>query len=709
MQGPPKHRHDGDSPLPLGMDWSPPPKLWAGRDTIWPHDHRSGWSYCVTIPSWVVLPKSKDSDPIVFYRVLVGIQSPEGVTTTRPILRRFNDFLKLFAAIKKAFPKKGLPPAPPKGLMRLKTRTLLEERRRSLEDWMGKLLSDIDISRCVAVASFLELEAAARSSFHDENRLSSESNPLTDSTASSSHVHSNLHLPKMLGSSSLTSECGSDTAYEISEIGSPSLGRDNHSEGGTEDFSLDDDLTSPIDRFMKYGMSNIDEGLFMGQAILEHLENYPKHKENTRRISNSVENNLINGNTSDASFLAGNMELFPDSDPGNIIHHARKNSAESIGSYMSTQRGSEASTSAKLNSIGDEPVQFSKVVDLSRSMDSVQGTDGQLNDVHLLLPTNQRQKLNGVLLSMQQRLATAKTDMEDLISRLNQEITVKHYLTTKVKDLEVELETTKQKGKDNLEQAMLLERERITQMQWEMEELRRSSMEMELRLKCQEDQSPDTGSIKVSFGREKDLLQELNATKKEMEDLVKRHREVEVKSKADIKVLVKEVKSLRNSQSELKQQLNQSLVEKSKMQELFEQEKISNEHRKAFWSNWLGECKSLLNELQDCEVALKENGGDVVMNIPSSPSSLDLLVTSDAKLDHLLDKAKRLQRDAATSVATSGDVSELDEDLRRLLADLVLGNGELRKQINSLIHNAAKNLSPGIDADEAASNESREQ
>ncbi|GFY96923.1 Phox (PX) domain-containing protein [Actinidia rufa] len=28
-QSPPKHRHDGTSPLPLGMDWSPPPRKWV--------------------------------------------------------------------------------------------------------------------------------------------------------------------------------------------------------------------------------------------------------------------------------------------------------------------------------------------------------------------------------------------------------------------------------------------------------------------------------------------------------------------------------------------------------------------------------------------------------------------------------------------------------------------------------------------------------
>ena len=45
----------------------------SGRDTVWPHDYHTGWSYCVIIPSWVVLPKSRDSDPVV---VLKLIDSP---------------------------------------------------------------------------------------------------------------------------------------------------------------------------------------------------------------------------------------------------------------------------------------------------------------------------------------------------------------------------------------------------------------------------------------------------------------------------------------------------------------------------------------------------------------------------------------------------------------------------------------------------------
>lgn len=62
---------------------------------------------------------------------------------------------------------------------------------------------------------------------------------------------------------------------------------------------------------------------------------------------------------------------------------------------------------------------------------------------------------------------------------------------------------------------------------------------------------------------EKDIVQELALKRQQLEDLTKRYQGLEVKAKADIKVLVKEVKSLRSSQAQLKQQLNESLEGKS--------------------------------------------------------------------------------------------------------------------------------------------------
>ena len=79
-----------------------------------------------------------------------------------------------------------------------------------------------------------------------------------------------------------------------------------------------------------------------------------------------------------------------------------------------------------------------------------------------------------------------------------------------------------------------------------------------------QDDNQEKESPKTSVIEEKDqLLQELDDTKNKLEQLLKKHQELEVKSKADVTVLVKEVKSLRSSQAELKQQLNQSLIGQS--------------------------------------------------------------------------------------------------------------------------------------------------
>ncbi|XP_057505023.1 PX domain-containing protein EREL1-like isoform X1 [Actinidia eriantha] len=688
---PPKHRHDGTSPLPLGMDWSPPPRKWNGRDTIWPHDPRTGWSYCVTIPSFVVRPKSRDSDPVVFYRVQVGIQSTEGITTIRGVLRRFNDFLKLFTVLKKAFPKKNLPPAPPKGLLRIKSRALLEERRCSLEDWMTKLLSDIDLSRSVAVASFLELEAAARSSFLDEKPNSSEANPSVNSTISPHKVHSNSSLSFLSASTSLTPDYGSDTAYE-SETGTPSLGRDNSSEGGTEDLSLDEDLTSPIEKLVRYGMSNIDEGLFMGETILEQLEGLPKHKQRAREINSAIGNNMDNGRASKSAFVADNrIEHCSEPENGKVIGHARKLSTESVGSDMSSLRGNELSGFP--NKFVEGPLDHPGGPEASRSMEVLGNTEFLSSDVQLVLPMDQRHNTNRVLMTMQRRLVTAKTDMEDLISRLNQEIAVKDYLATKVKDLEVELETTKQKSKDNLHQAILIERERVTQMQWDMEELRRKSLEMELKLKSQQVEKSDTESTDVSGTGERVLLQELDATKKQLEDVLTRHQELEVKSKADIKVLVKEVKYLRNTKAELEKDLSHSEKEKSEAERLLQLERQCGEHAKIAMRKLLHECGVLRNQLQECSINFHtENGDQVVIDSSSLSHALDLLITSDKKIDILLAEVQLIAQGEDSTIVSVDNVHKIDDvtkavedELRKMLKDIFTDNARLRKQVNSVL------------------------
>ncbi|XP_022982137.1 PX domain-containing protein EREL1-like [Cucurbita maxima] len=622
-RSPPKHRHDGTSPLPLGMDWSPPPRKWNGKDTVWPHDHHTGWSYCVIIPSWVALPKTRAADPVVFYRVQVGVQSPEGITALRRVLRRFNDFLNLFSNIKKAFPKKSIPPAPSKGILRIRTRALLEERRRSLEEWLTKLLSDIDISRSVAVASFLELEAAARSSFQNDNQEE-------------------------------PSDYGSDTAYEASELGTASLGRDDSSEIAIDDLAMDDDLSSPIEKLVKYGLSNIDEGLFMGQTILEQLEGRPKHKAHPRYNNNLKDGH--NGNTSKASYLDKNgLVPFLEPEHGEVIGHAQKLSDESVASDASSLRGGEISSFSRSNSIGNGSLDHSSA-EVSNAIEIHSNPELHFSRDALLLPKDHRHKMNRVLSTMHQRLVTARTDMEDLISRLNQEITVKDYLATMVKDLEVELETNKQKSKENLQQAILMEREKVTQMQWEMEELRHKSLEMELKSKSKEGENSFSVPRKEFTLQEKVSLQEeLDSTKEQLKNVSKRFEEFEGKSKADIRVLVKEVKSLRSTQAKLKQELSQTLQQKSKTEEFLQQERELRQHANAAWKKLLSECRSIHGRLQSCSINFTVDDYNHIAESSSLSNALEVLTTSEDRLNFLLTEANLLSDSIQTATSTTND------------------------------------------------------
>ncbi|KAG4136834.1 hypothetical protein ERO13_D07G033000v2 [Gossypium hirsutum] len=546
----------------------------------------------------------------------------------------------------------------------MKSRVLLEERRCSLEEWMTKLLSDFDLSRSVTVASFLELEAAARSAFQEVNKCSSEPNVAGNSTISSNEIHPSSNTSHIAGCSSVTSDYGSDTAYETSELGSPRLGRENSSDIGLGDLTLDEDLSGSIENFVKYGMSNIDEGLSMGQTILEQLEDFPRHKTHNRNINKTLEKDTYNGNGSRASFHGTDgLELFSEPEPAKAAGHARKLSTESVGSDVTSLRD----------------LQFSGAT-------------------QIVLPLDQRHKMNRFLLTMQQGLFTAKTDMEDLIARLNQEIAVKGYLTTKVKDLEVELESTKQKSKENLQQALLIERERFTQMQWEMAELRRKLLEMELNLNPKQDEMQITETTNHSAAKEEDaMLQELNASKEQLNIISKQYEELETKSKAEIKVLVKEVKSLRKSEKELKQEVDQSLSKISEVEVQLEHERQISKHVRTAREKLLNECQLLHNRLLECNVNLSiVDDENLIKDSSLVEEALDLLTTSDDKITVLLAEVQLLVKEDSSAIGDTDNVHDnhydnrIDDELRKIIADIFTENAKLRKQVNSQLQRRLK-------------------
>eukprot|EP00850_Spirogloea_muscicola_P003722 SM000015S01222 [mRNA] locus=s15:666982:670194:+ [translate_table: standard] len=161
---PPQLRRDGASPLPLGMDACPRPAHWRGRHTVWPAEAEGHWAFCAMVLSWTAFPAARGGPGGTAVPTVVGVQSPEGASFARGILRRFSDFLKLHAALKRSLPGKKLPAPPSRNsLARVSASPgLLEERRKALEDWLDELLTDVDASRSAPMASFLELEAAAR-------------------------------------------------------------------------------------------------------------------------------------------------------------------------------------------------------------------------------------------------------------------------------------------------------------------------------------------------------------------------------------------------------------------------------------------------------------------------------------------------------------------------------------------------------------------
>ncbi|XP_015069746.1 PX domain-containing protein EREX isoform X2 [Solanum pennellii] len=654
-KSPPKHRHDGTSPLPLGMDWSSPPR--DGHDTIWPHDSHTGWSYCATIPSWTISLRPRGSATVVFYRVQIGLRSPDGFTTTREILRRFSDFLKLSSKLKKEFPKKKLPPAPSKELLRMQSHELLEERRCLLEDWMMKVLSDIELSRSASIGIFLELEAAARSSFYELNQNVADVNS-SISVAPSIQFMNSSDVSLLAGSSSIASDCGNDSAYGTPELGSPMEGMSQFHERDN----------AAIYQGFTHSGEVISE-----DAGMKHRDSKPMkdseqgNQENHLKMpSTGSENDVSTKRVTDSVHVKRTLE--PD---------------------ISTELISDISNLLKL-----EPLR-------NTSQDHAEGADLQV-----VIQLDGQNKLNRILSTMQLRLATAKTDIEDLLSRLNQELAVKQYLATKVKDLEIELDSLKQSGKENLQQAVLTEKEKFTQMQWDMEELRRKCVEMELKLAAEQaDKIRMESAQRIIVQENERLYQELDAAQQQNNSLQKLHLELESKSNTDVKLLVKEVKSLRSSHTELKQELSNLAKEKAEVEMILREERQTREHATAANIKLLHEYEILRSRLEECSVSfLIEEENKLVLDASIPSDAIDMLSTSDDRIGLLLAEAQILAQDVETTIAggnLDGEYSSTTVDeLRKQLADVYVDNAKLRKQMNSVIRYALQTASRSKDNEE---------
>ena len=175
-------------------------------------------------------------------------------------------------------------------------------------------------------------------------------------------LEDNEHISVEARYSSIASDSGNDTSYEVSDIGSPRHGKDRSSDLNMENSTSERDLINPTETTVEQAEPN-------------------KESINTEVLR-----------------LDG-TEYIPRSQDFKMNGHVQRMSTESIASDM------DQSVSSLLQS--------------SR-------------DFLVALPSDERHKMNRVLGTLQQRLATAKTDVEDLLTRLNQEMAARQFLMMKV-------------------------------------------------------------------------------------------------------------------------------------------------------------------------------------------------------------------------------------------------------------------------------------
>lgn len=372
--------------------------------------------------------------------------------------------------------------------------------------------------------------------------------------------------------------------------------------------------------------------------------------------------------------------------------HVRRHSLDSDASEGSFASGSDLSFAT----VGDQA-----------SHEGILSFNGEiLKAVQALLPIDQRGNVRRVLATLQRRVTRARTDMEDLVARMNQEIAVKDFLTMKVKDVEMELDKVKRTSLESLQQAVSIEREGYMNLQWELEECRVAlAKAKEEARSAQESRSRTEEQLQAAKSENTRLEHGLAEANQKVESLQEDKDNIKAKALAEVKVLVKEVKALRKSQPELKQKLDAALRVNRELEGQLEQQRIAKERR----AKLLLEVEALRERLQQCTVdSLAKEDARESDNNAAVADAADLLTTSDSRIGLLIAEAQLLAEEGgdddgeslrSNKASTEGEscsesnsqVGEIGnafegvvKPLRKVLMDIFVDNAHLHKLVNSL-------------------------
>ncbi|PKA48835.1 hypothetical protein AXF42_Ash016351 [Apostasia shenzhenica] len=487
----------------------------------------------------------------------------------------------------------------------------------------------------------------------------------------------------------VTDSFDSEDAREPSFLEPPRVGKYIASTSATDEMSMSDGSYSPrtLD-IPKFLLDKAEDNLreFVGQEMKSLVSHSDKMKGNSSFLSNHNVDSTVQKD----------LHVFRDHN-GNL----------SVGGCKSDVSCNQVSMLANFDISNSNKVDASDQNVDSGTQDVLQA-DNRMPVPVLANPA----KLNVVLLSVQQRVLTAKTDIEGLIVQLFQEKHAKDCLMSEVKNLEDELKASKQISEDNLQQAILTERGKVTSFQWDNAEILSKIWQIESRIKFEECQRVRAESERVAASVEKELLsRELNGKAKHLQNLRKRLEEMELKSREDLKVLVKEVKSLMRSQESIRGLLSQRITENIELKE----EKQRMENAITASNKCICAFGTLRCRLEESSINfLAEDEEKFSVNSSSIPDALGLLKTSDNRISLLLAEAEHLAQEENLqmnwflenhSISIVDDLEKMNYKMRRLLSETIIDNAKLTRQMNSIFRctlNAATQLESIDDKDSLA-------
>lgn len=200
----------------------------------------------------------------------------------------------------------------------------------------------------------------------------------------------NPHVSVKDLSSSIASDSGNDTPYDVSELGTPRHGKDGFSELGMDNSIAERDLIDSTRKTAEHVEPN-------KEFIYQDTSKFSQHN---MRTDVSATDKVTENNANVEILRLDGTEYTPKLQDYKLDDHVRRLSIDSTGSDLSSIKNSELSNIS--------------------------------TDLLVTFPSDARHKLNRILVTLQQRLNTAKTDVEDLLARLNQEMAARQFLMIKV-------------------------------------------------------------------------------------------------------------------------------------------------------------------------------------------------------------------------------------------------------------------------------------